>query len=250
MDAAALAELWYDVVEGSDLWQGDIIRNLLAYAFPQDLPILDAPPAPDAELPVKAEWEVNDWIVMSASCDLDRALDKYPFVLVCRVWPASAARLGVSKPGKLEQQREVIRKGYDPLRFLLAEHPAEPHLDLSFAEFRPHLTLPREYLRRACVGKRLRLKPPYREWFGNWVGANFSRVGIDDDAQITKFIEEGEPSASARIEASGRDVTPFKPTPATGQPATATAGANVSSLWPAWVLRAVRAVKKALFGQS
>jgi len=240
VDAAALAELWYDVVEDSDLWQGDIIRNLLAYAFPQDLPILDATPAPDAELAVKAGWQVGDWIIMSASCDLDRDLEKYPFVLVCRVWPASPERLGVVKPKKLQEAREVMRKGYDPLRFLLAEHPGDPHLDLSFAEYRPHLTLPRDYLRRACVGKRLRLKPPYREWFGNWVGSNFSRVGIDDDAQIAKFIEEGEPSAAARIEASVRDAVPFDPAPTIGPHAT----------WSAWARNAGRAIKKALFGPS
>ena len=65
----------------------------------------------------------------------------------------------------------------------------------------------RHYLRRACGGKRLRLVSPHREAFGNWVASNFSRVGVEDDAQIPRFID-GEPSAEARLAVARQDEEP------------------------------------------
>src|SRR5207253_1578987 len=90
VDARERAGLWYEIVEDSSLRQGDIFRKLLVFAFPQDLPILGRDPTPEEVIPVNAAWYVGDWIIMSASCDVDRETATYPFVLVCRVWPASA----------------------------------------------------------------------------------------------------------------------------------------------------------------
>jgi hypothetical protein len=176
-------ENWYDIVEGSRLRQGDIIPNLFAYALPQSLPVLREAPAPNQRLPF--EGILGDWIVMSASCDVAHTSKKYPYVLVCRVLEANSGHLGGVKEKKLQGVIEVIRRGWDPGKFLLAEYPAmNPPFPRSFAQFRPHLTLPHEHLRRACVGKHLRLRSPFREWFGNWVGNNFSRVGIEEGAEV------------------------------------------------------------------
>ena len=194
-----LADLWYEVVEDATLRQGDIIRNVVVFAFPQDLPVLNRQPEPEEQFTVKADWLIADWIVMSASCDVDRETRKYPWVLVGRIFPATSEKLGDAKGTKLKQTLEVIRKGLDPQRFLLAPHPGDPELPLSFAEYRPHVTVPKEYLVRASMGKRLRLRPPYRESFGNWVGSNFARVGVEDVGQIPKQSETSPPG-TVRLE--------------------------------------------------
>lgn len=252
MDDRERAALWYQVVEDTTLRQGDIFQKLLAFALPQELPVLKEPPKPDELIPVEAGWEVGDWILMSASCDLERSAVKYPYVLVCRISPATS--LGAKSDKKLRDQQEVIRKGYDPLRFLLAEHPDDPFLPLSVVVFRPHLTLPSDYLRRACVGRRLRLRSPHREAFGNWVASNFSRVGVEDNVQVPKFIVDGEPSAEARL-AVGRQDDESVPQvrrpvaiPASS-PHRSPASANPIVGWGRGVLRAILALGRALVGR-
>src|SRR5206468_10044413 len=132
----------------------------------------------DQQPSVTPEWGVGDWIIMSASCDVDRP-QGYPHVLLGRVLPATPENFGLRDEGKEFQKRvEVVRKGLDPSKFLLAEHPGvSPAFPLSVVQFRVHVTMPIDYLRRSAVGRRLRLRHPFRESFGNWVGANMSRVG-------------------------------------------------------------------------
>lgn len=188
------SEQWYEVVEDSSLRQGDIIRNLYAFGFPQNLPVRREHPALRERIPTRGD--VGDWIIMSASCDLERGHTVYPYVLVGRVLPATADKLGNIAGDRLSETLEVMRRGYDLRRFLLAPYPGiEPAFPLSFVQFRPHLTLPLDYIKRSCVGRRLRLRPPFREWFGNWVGSSFSRIGIEDTAQVARFV--GEPPAPA-----------------------------------------------------
>jgi hypothetical protein len=174
-------------VGDESLRQGDIFPRLVVFAPAQSLPVLEEEPAPGEKVSVEGEWDVGGWIVMSASCDVGRAsADYYPHVLVAKVYPATAEELK-AKGRKLDEVREAIRRGLDFHRFLLAECPP---LDFprSYVEFRPHLTVPVEFLKRACqTRRRLRLESPFREQFGNWVGANVSRVGIEDEAQIPPY---------------------------------------------------------------
>ena len=44
------------------------------------------------------------------------------------------------------------------------------------------------------MGKRLRLRSPYRESFGNWVGGNFARVGVEDVGQIPRQSASSAPT--------------------------------------------------------
>lgn len=178
---------WYEIPDGPALRQGDIFRRLLVLWLPQELPLFDKV-RPEQKLPVEPEWDIGDWIVMSASCDVDRP-NGYPHVLLGRVLPAIPQNFGLQDDGKEFQRRlEVVRKSLDPSRFLLAEHPrAEPPFPLSIVQFRVHVTMPIDYLRRAPVGGRLRLRHPLRESFGNWVGANISRVGPENAVLIPGF---------------------------------------------------------------
>ena len=193
---------WYEIIDNDSLRQGDIFRDLIVFGLPQDLPIPEKEPAPEEELTVRATWyPAGDWIVMSASCDLERGSKSYPFLLIGRVQPATPET--IRSPGKFDEVLEVLKRGLEPTVFLLAEYPEiDPPFEQSFVTFRPHVTVPLEYLKRACTGPRLRLRPPFREQFGNWVGENISRVGIEVNAQIPKAkmtLSASKRLAAARI---------------------------------------------------
>lgn len=210
--AAAPDQAWYQVVEDDDsLRQGDIILNLFALAFPQNLSVFRQKPAPDEKIPT--EGILGDWIIMSASCDVGHTPKKYPYVLVGRILPAVSEKLGGAKGKDLEQMLEVMRRGNDMTKFLLAECPRlDPTFPRSFVQFRPHLTLPLDHLKRACVGKRLRLKSPHREAFGNWVGHNFSRVGVEDRDQIPAYDVGTSTKAALALERVDEADVPVPPT--------------------------------------
>jgi len=187
--APNIHEHWYDIPAGPELRQGDIVRGLLVMWFPQNLRI-DAPPATDdAKITVTPEWAVSDWIVMSASCDVDRDATSYPQVLLGRVLPATLANFGVKTEKEFRERAEVVRKGLEPTKFLLPEHPAlQPPFALSIVTYRVHATMPADYVRQN--GKeRLRLKHPFRESFGAWVASNIGRVGPETPTLIPEFAK-------------------------------------------------------------
>lgn len=175
-------EHWYQVVEDDSLRQGDIFRDLLVFWLPDDLPIIEGEPD-EEQAEVVAEWSRGHWIVMTASCDLHQG--RCRGALLANVRPATPAGLN-AQPGKdFEKKFEVVRKGLDPAKFMLADcDRVEPDFPISVAFFRTHVFLPLAYLRANCTGKRLRLRSPLREKFGNWVGRRLSTVGPEDHAQI------------------------------------------------------------------
>ena len=183
-------EHWYELVVGvNTLRQGDLFRNLLVYSFPQDMQIPTALPAPGTRITgVEVEWGHGDWIIMSASCDVERPENVYPYVVLGRVVPSTPDVLGTKSEKEHNERIEVIKKGLEPGRFMLAEClVAAPPFPQSLVQYRVHLTMPASYLRRNCAGQRLRLRHPFRESFGNWVGANISRVGPETETLIPEI---------------------------------------------------------------
>jgi len=95
--------------------------------------------------------------------------------------------LKVDNPKALKEKLEVLRQGYDPGRFLLpTNEDVNPSFPLSIVTYRAQTFLPITYVRSHCNAPRLRLRPPLREKFGNWTGANLSRVGIEEATQIPR----------------------------------------------------------------
>ncbi len=181
---------WYEITDKGDLRQGDVFRQLLVFMIPPDVPVYEADPA-DARVQIPVGWHRGDWIVMSASCDLDRP-ETYPQVLLGRVLTAERAlpETTAKNEEELRKTLEVARRGQDPARFILPEHPAvTPPFPCSFVQAKVHVTSPIEYLLKACGKPRLRLKHPFRESFASWVGANISRVGPETHTLIPKFIK-------------------------------------------------------------
>ncbi len=178
---------WYETAETPVLRQGDILRDLLVYWFPQTLPVLEGD-APQGEIAVNTVCARGTWIVMSASCDVERQSGVYPHALIGHVLPANNETLRLKSDGELQARLEVLRQGHGSA-FLLAHHlTVEPPFPLSFVDWKNHLTMPIDYLRNAVgVRPRLRLRSPFRESFGNWVGSNIQRVGIENDVAIPRF---------------------------------------------------------------
>jgi hypothetical protein len=178
---------WYEIAEAPVLRQGDILRDLLVYWLPQTLPVPENDP-PDGNINVSAAWDRGTWIVMSASCDVERPSRVYEQVLIGRVLEATKEALREPNDEALRTRLEVLRQGY-PSAFVLAPHQAfAPPFPLSIVDWKTHLTMPADYI-RSVVGTRprLRLRSPFRESFGNWVGGNIQRVGIETDLQIPRF---------------------------------------------------------------
>lgn len=170
---------WYEVVSDKSLRQGDIFITLYALWLPSGI---QPPTNPGDKFEVAVEYELADWIILSASCDVARIKEGH--VLLARVFHASEKHLKTKTDTELRERLEVLRRGFDPLRFLLAEHVGKPELPISFVGYRTQVLLPVDYLLRYCTGDRLRMRPPHRENFGAWAGANLGRVGIEETDQI------------------------------------------------------------------
>jgi hypothetical protein len=138
---------------------------------------------------------------MSASCDVERPATAYAQVLIGRVLPATKETLRQQTDDELRTRLEVFRQGHTAA-FLLAPHRTfQPEFPLSFVDWKTHLTMPADYIRNAVgVRPRLRLNSPFRESFGNWVGGNIQRVGIENDLQIPRFRPQIFPEHILRAE--------------------------------------------------
>lgn len=181
-----VGKFWYEVITDDSIRQGDIVQNLVAIWLPDDLT------APEVDTEAKALgttdllFERSDWIVLSASCDVQPGRPaRSQAVLLGRVLSCTSENLNNARTEKDVRERiEILRRGFDPMRYLLAQHNEPPDFPLSFVVFRLQLTMPLAYIRRHFTGLRLRLRSPHRERFGNWAGECLSRVGVEDSEQI------------------------------------------------------------------
>ncbi len=174
---------WYEVVTDGSLCQGDIFRDIKVF-----WPILPAGEINDGEL-LRLKHERGDFIVASASCDVDR--NGYPHILLNKVVAATAPNLKTS-PSELPRQLEIRSRGTVPSQHLLAQSIHDSIVfPLSIALHKYHALLPADYLRSLAAAPRLRLRSPHRERFGNWVASCFGRVGIDDAEQLPRFSDFG-----------------------------------------------------------
>lgn len=178
---SAYGDAWYEVVDGTDLRQGDIFRDLLVVDLGPEIPVIEGDPPADSNLP--AQYRRGTFVVLTASCDLDNR--RVQGALLAQVLEANEGTVGASSEKEFKQRVEVVRRNLDPSKFLLADLPSvDPPFPLSIVFFRSQHFLPIPYLQANCTGARLRLRHPIREQFGNWVGARFSNVGVENTHQI------------------------------------------------------------------
>lgn len=162
--------VWYDAVEGTELQQGDLLRDCAAPVHHTAL----TPAA--AQTPIHVDvWDV---IVMTQSCDL--VGKKATRVMLCPTWRMKA----FLESFPAEQRKDKRNKlGSDSL---LSYHVLNPctlkgleceHLVVDFANA---FSVDREYADE-LAGKnspRVRLQPPYREYVAQGFARFFMRVGL------------------------------------------------------------------------
>jgi hypothetical protein len=183
---ADAAQHWYQVVQGTSLRQGDIIRNLPVFFLEdnQELTREDN----GGQIEVAGKFDRGDWIIVSPSCDLDTERTNQAVLALC----VSATMESLKAQGQtdMSQKLQVVRQGLDPSRMLLPEHTDEPKFPLSFVtNLRVGVLPPSAIKRFVGDGRRLRLKHPFREMLGNWCGQWISRVGPENDTLLPRFAK-------------------------------------------------------------
>jgi hypothetical protein len=167
---------WYEIVEGTDLEQGDII---------DDCPVLVPIETLEDDLEyVHGDVCRYDVIVLSQSCDLKH--DKVDFVIVC---PHYSFKNEQNKNSRYRNKKikEDLKQGNIPGYHLLEACEIEGFgCDQRIVDFRNIYSIPLQTIKKiaAAKGKRRRLLAPYREHLSQAFARFFMRVGLPIDIKL------------------------------------------------------------------
>lgn len=170
---------WYEIVEGSQILQGDFISSCPIILPPPDYYSLKF--INEKSRNVKVEVEEYNVIIMSQSCDL--AQKKLELVLVCPYWKLGDFE-SKNEDYKNPKMKENLRKGFIPGYHLLNKCEFDGfHDDYIIVDFRKVFSVSFSFLIDYVSnhGKRLRLLPPYREHLSQAFARFFMRVGLPID---------------------------------------------------------------------
>ena len=175
---AETTTLWWEMVEGPSLLQGDWLSGCFVPVIPADF---DPGNTEEPEILV----EVRNVIVLTQSCDLEN--DKAPFIAVCPIHTLSeweAINPEYKKKGSWERVRQGRVEGLHMLAGLSG--PQDNH-DSLVVDFRQIYSLPIGYLKSHAErsGSRPRLRSPFLEHFAQAFARFFMRVGLPSD--ISRF---------------------------------------------------------------
>lgn len=168
---------WYELVEGEELEQGDIL-----WRCPVIVPVVD-----EGEH-IAADVDEFDVIVMTHSCDL--AHEKTTDVLLCPHWDLQdAMKMDRSlDKGKIKQ----ILKG-QIFRYAMLNKSDIPEcpMGIRIVDFGRVFSLPKNFVQQLAVeqGKRLRLCPPYREHLAQAFARFFMRVGLPQEIELPEYLK-------------------------------------------------------------
>ena len=174
---------WYEVVEGAQLQQGDLLRAFLIAKPPKNIEVgADGVPRPSP-----SKVENYDIVVLTQSCDLVNS--KTGTVLVCPHMPLEEAgelapRHIRENPESLLKFYEQIRRGNQPnLHMLSASRKRGLEGGVRVVDFRYAAFSSLAFANRMAeqVGPRLRLRSPYVEHLSQAFGRFFMRVGLPTD---------------------------------------------------------------------
>ena len=168
---------WYEVVNGSELQQGDLLADCPSFVPPLKTVL------GEGEQPV--EFTTRNAIVMSQSCDLELRKDgrcNVDQVILCPLYARSELQQDATY-GKPDGW-EAARKGRHPSYHVLNKSELSGNeMDFQLVDlgrvFSLHVDLVRELA--SNQGPRLRLNPPYREHLSQAFARFFMRVGLPVD---------------------------------------------------------------------
>lgn len=184
-----MQESWYEVTEGQELMQGDILEHCpkpsLAYLNEDEVDqMLDAlqlaPEEASREIQriFRFVIDVHRAIVVSQSCDLVQG--KLQDVLLCPCWDLETFQQR-DRQRFHRSMKEQIRRGNVPAFHMLAACSIENFVhSVQVVDFRSAFSLPFKLVQMIAnrQGKRLRLKSPYREHLSQAFARFFMRVGL------------------------------------------------------------------------
>jgi hypothetical protein len=171
---------WYEIIEGDDLEQGNIIEACPVFAITLPFMFEDFRAA-DYEARFRALE--RDVIIVTQSCDLVKDHPKVQEVLLCAIWNLEEFS-EESEYIRSTKGREEVRQGKQPgYHMLNACHLANFERSIRLVDFHRVFTLPLEFMHGLAQarGERLRLLPPYREHLGQAFARYFMRVGLPVD---------------------------------------------------------------------
>lgn len=186
---------WFEVCEGNDLQQGDILHQCPVFRPPPGLD-LAALEGNDAE--VEFAWEKQDAIVISQSCDIaSNQKSGMWLVALCPVWSVSQV-CETNTHLKSNTGLEECRRGYMNGYFLLPGYDRSPKAEMAIVSFREIFSLQLELARHHAetLGDRLRLRSPYREHLSQAFAHYFMRVALPKE--IPRFPTEEDVEKTLR----------------------------------------------------
>lgn len=171
---------WYDLVEGSEISQGDIIESCPVIIVP---PVENVSEGDEIEV-VSREIDV---IVMTQACDLEQG--NVDSVILCGLTPVREVKTRSGKSPDRGYFKDV-KDGKVVALHLLSDYQSEElKKDYYCVDLRQLYSLPLKTLEAIArnKGKRLRLLPPYREHLSQAFARVFMRVGLPSDIDINKI---------------------------------------------------------------
>ena len=166
---------WYEIVEGDVIEQGDFL-------FEFDIFVPRRAAAGGGT--IDGELKTFDLVVMTQTCDI--AHGKVASLLLCPWWDlwqfVEAAQAKGENFGS--ERRESLRRGNLPGYHLLNEFARDGFdIGLGLIDFHEIQSAPLHQVKSfvTSLGKRLRLRPPYREHLAQAFARFFMRVGLPVD---------------------------------------------------------------------
>lgn len=181
---------WYDIVNGDEIEQGDILPNCTIYMF-DGVKNAGEINIDEQFLP---EWNAfnYDVVVLTQSCDLQvgQGKSKVQHVVLCPIESRSRIEANFNH---ILHNKGVLRKaakGEHPGFFVISDFSSagEPRLnrEVGVVHFQQIYTLPVDLVRNhaTSLGARLRLRSPYREALSNRFASFFGRVALNNPVNI------------------------------------------------------------------
>ena len=133
---------WYQLVEGDDIEQGDLLEGCPIFLPPEDL-------AETSLSEAAFRWEELDVIVMSQTCDMVKGREKVTDVLLCPAWRRPELTTGLLATPK---GMEDVRRGNLPGLHLLADCKLPDFTrETRVVDFRRVHSLPLAFVRRRAL---------------------------------------------------------------------------------------------------
>lgn len=157
---------WYGWTEGTDLQQGDLIRDCPLAQLSESVETL------------RTKYDV---VILSQSCDL--ANDKLKLAQVCPYWTLDELS-AKTEFFRGKRGREELRRGNLPGYHLLNQYELpESKSDFLVVVFRLQFAVKFETMSSLANAQspRLRLLPPYREHLAQTLARFYMRVGLPID---------------------------------------------------------------------